>query len=189
MKKTTKSTSKTPLRPPAWLVKYVERQSRLERPTSTNASPDFQRGEKLGQDLRAMYDAVDQRIESAELTHRQKLVNTLLRQCGEGLAHVSLDRDAQVEFLRGVLAGVTNAIPVRGDELTDQINNIVFNRWNSLATCRTRREIVDMVKAHLPQKNVNRWSLEQHAAFAKRIEQLCRRIGFSPARRGRPASK
>jgi hypothetical protein len=97
--------------------------------------------------------------------------------------------DDAVEFLSGILAEMKRCNPSRGYEDAAVTKQLFQQHSIRLLACRTTREVADLVMSHLSPEIVARWTEDQRIAFYKRVRMYCRRIGWTPSRRGRPAKK
>jgi len=153
------------------------------------ASNDFRQGASIGHNLRAMFALLESPPKPEELSPANvQAFNKTRRWLREQVSAATMlpTRARAVQYLRGVLYGLTFAAPASGDADTDQLRRIFIENLAEIEGCRTQKAVAGVLKRHLPQDKVKRWNTEQHAAFDNRARRFCRAIGFRPAKRGRP---
>jgi hypothetical protein len=174
---------------PDWLREFCRRESERTTPIPKGGtSADYRQGALTGHQLRELFAALESPSGAPPAEHHARMFNESRRWLSDqiGTAAMKPSRQQAADYLRGVLFGLTFTMPATGDADTDQLRKIFFEHIGEIETCRTQADVAKVFKQHLPQDKVKRWNTDQAAAFDNRVRTFCRRIGFQPAKRGRP---
>ena len=168
------------------IERVVERKNSTCADRSGKAGTLFGWGAYYGHTLREL----DRRRKNYSATYPgAKVVNDFNARRTEvaeeiGSAALMCEADA-VEFLSGILAELKWREPKRGN-YADVIWRVFRDNTVAVLMCPTMRHVADLVKLQLPPEKVERWTKREHVEFYNSVRMFCQRIGFSPAKPGRP---
>jgi uncharacterized protein YchJ len=132
-----------------------------------------------------------------------------------GKAAAYMSKTDATEFFSGFLSELKRRSPCRGYGYAAVAEHLFLNHIGAVTRCDTQREVADLVKSHLPPEQRARLAEDRHTAlsptaseedrhaevsrkamaeaqriaFYKAVRMFCNRIGFTPAKRGRPPKK
>lgn len=179
---------------PAWFKEFNKKIVARELATCADSSGKAKTLFGAGAIMGHVFCELDQQREDYSAAHpgaeAVHAFNERRQWLAERIGKAAFMRKADaVEFLGGVLAELKRRKPQRGYDGTDVTWTLFQKNLSAILACRSTRKVADLVEKHLPQERVARWTKDGRIAFHQRVRMFCKRIGFTPSKRGRPSKK